>query len=223
MAAALNRCSQSALASRVFGCVTSSSTPYRKKYPLSFKLRATDHKDPKAIPHTLTSYSYTVQPALSVFQRTIITPILNLLRIGATPRRLAWSLAIGFAIGINPLLGSTTVLCFALAFLFRLNLVASQIANHLAYPLQLALFFLFIRAGNAAFHTASLPLTKDALLAGVRHHPWDTTRLLWTWEWHALIVWLIAAAILTPLLAAILTPALNRLLLSLQNQPIVEK
>ena len=159
----------------------------------------------------------------SFFRRTVITPVLNLLRVGATPRRLAWSLAFGFAIGINPLLGSTTVLSLALAFLFRLNLVASQISNHLAYPFQLVLFFVFIRAGDAVFHTAGLPLDRSALLAGVRYHPWDTTRLLWTWEWHALIVWLIAATIITPLLAAVLTPALDRLLLSLQNQPIVEK
>jgi uncharacterized protein (DUF2062 family) len=159
----------------------------------------------------------------NLFQRKVITPILNLLRIGASPRKLAWSLAVGIAIGVNPLLGSTTLLALALAFLFRLNLVASQIANHIVYPLQLVLFFVFIRMGNKVFHTGGLPLDRASLVVAVRHHPWGVTRLLWTWEWHALVVWLLCATIATPLFAAALTPPLNRLLLSLQNQPIVEK
>lgn len=169
------------------------------------------------------SESPRVPPPPGFFQRRVIAPLLNLLRVGAAPRTLAWSLAVGFAVGINPLLGSTTLLCLIAAFLLRLNLIASQIANHLAYPLQLALFFVFIRVGTLLFHTGNLPLDRESLLAGVRHHPWDTTRLLWTWEWHALIIWLLASAVVTPLLALALTPPLNRLLVSLQSQPIVEK
>ena len=74
--------------------------------------------------------------ASDIFQRRVITPLLNLLRIGASPRKLAWSLAIGFAIGINPLLGSTTIAALTVAFVLRLNLLASQIANHIVYTLS---------------------------------------------------------------------------------------
>lgn len=158
-----------------------------------------------------------------LFQRRVVAPILDLLRIGATPERLAWSLAVGLAIGINPLLGSTTLLCLAVAYLFRLNVIASQITNHLVYPLEILLFFVFIRAGNLVFHTGSLPLDRDSLLAAVRHHPWQTTVLLWRWEWHALVVWAVSAAAVTPLLALALRLPLRRLLVSLQDQPIVEK
>ena len=161
--------------------------------------------------------------ASDIFQRRVITPLLNLLRIGASPRKLAWSLAIGFAIGINPLLGSTTIVALTVAFVLRLNLLASQIANHIVYPLQLILFFVFIRIGAVVFHTSGLPLDRASLVFAVRHHPWGVTKLLWTWEWHALVVWLLGVVIATPLIVAALTPLLNRLLLSLQNQPIVEK
>ena len=159
----------------------------------------------------------------SLFQRRIVAPIVDLMRIGATPEKLAWSLAVGFAIGTNPLLGSTTLVCLAVAYVLRLNLIASQITNHLAYPLELALFFVFIRIGNAVFHTAHLPLDRKELLSAVRHHPWDTTVMLWSWEWHALVVWALFAAAATPLMAAAFRPPLRRLLTSLQNQPIVEK
>ena len=174
-------------------------------------------------------YSYTVSahlpkpsvtsPRRGIFQRRVVTPLLDLLRMGASPRRLAWSLAVGIAIGINPLLGSTTVLCFLLALILRLNLIASQIANHIVYPLQLALFFVFIRIGTGVFHTAHLPLDREALLEAVRHHPLETTRLLWMWEWHALLVWLAVSLAIVPLLAFALRPVLHRLLLTLQHEP----
>jgi len=139
--------------------------------------------------------------------------------MGASPRRLAWSLAVGAVIGINPIVGSTTLLCLAAALAFRLNLLASQIANHLLFPLQLALVLVYLRAGELLFHTGSLPLAPDAFLQAIRHHQWSIAHQLWTWEWHALIVWLLAAAIVTPLLAITLHPLLKRLLLTLHHHP----
>lgn len=151
--------------------------------------------------------------------RRIVHPLIDLLRYGTSPRRLAWSIAIGIAIGINPLLGSTTVLSLAVAGLFRLNLVASQLATHLSYPLEIALFFVFIRTGNFFFHTGRIPFHRDALLSAVRHHPFDTTRLLWTWEWHALIVWAVFCLIAVPLFVVILTPMLARLEARIHFEP----
>jgi uncharacterized protein (DUF2062 family) len=157
------------------------------------------------------------QPTSSVKDfcyRQIVLPLLNLLRMGATPRKLAWSLAVGVAVGMNPLLGSTTIACLAIAFLLRLNLIASQITNHLVYPLQLLLFLVFIRVGDLLFHTGALPLEMRSLFYAARHHPWATTKLLWTWEWHALTVWFAFALILTPILAFVFAPLLERLMRS---------
>jgi len=139
-----------------------------------------------------------------------VRPLLGLLQKGATPERLAWSLAVGAAVGINPLLGSTTVLALALAGVFRLNVVASQIANHAVYPLELLLFPVWIKLGSLLFGTPGLPLSKDALLDAVKHHPWATTRALWTWEWHALVVWALAMCVAVPTLAWAATPALRK-------------
>ena len=151
------------------------------------------------------------EPHPSFFQRRVIEPIVELLRVGCSPRRLAWSLVAGVIIGVNPLLGSTTLISLAAAVLLRLNLVASQISNHIVYPLQLALFFVFIRIGDVVFHTGKIPLDEHELFYGARHHPIATTRILWRWEWHALIVWAIVSAIAAPILVAILTPMLTRL------------
>ncbi len=159
-----------------------------------------------------------VQPGKGLFQRHVVDPVLHLLRTGCSPREMAWSLAVGFAVGINPLLGSTTVLGLLVAFGLRLNLLASQLVVHLVYPLQLALFFVFLRLGDHVFHTGPLPLDREQLFHAVRHHPIETTRLLWKWEWHALIVWLLMVLVITPLAAAVLAPVLRGVLLRLQSE-----
>lgn len=115
-------------------------------------------------------------------------------------------------IGINPVLGSTTLLCLGAAFLFRLNIPASQIGTHVMYPLELALMFPFMRIGTRIFGTAPLAMSHRAMLDAARHAPLDLLRQVWMWEWHALIVWAVFALIAVPTLAGLLTPILRRLL-----------
>ena len=144
--------------------------------------------------------------------RRVALPILALLRMGASPEKLAWSIAAGLLIGINPILGSTTVLCLALAFIFRLNVAASQIGNHIVYPLELILIIPFIRVASRIFHTAPMPLSANELLHAAREHPVVLSRQLWLWEWHAFLLWAILAAIAIPAIALALTPIMRRLL-----------
>ncbi|HEY8996756.1 MAG TPA: DUF2062 domain-containing protein [Edaphobacter sp.] len=146
------------------------------------------------------------------FYRRTILPILALLRKGASPERLAWSIAIGIVIGINPLLGSTTVLCLAVATLFRLNIAASQVSCHAVYPIELVLFVPFLHMGTRLFHTKPLPLKPSAILELAKHHPLDLVRDLWQWEWHALVIWVGLAVIAIPSIALASTPLLRRLL-----------
>jgi hypothetical protein len=157
------------------------------------------------------------------FYRRGVLPILALLRMGATPRTLAWSIAAGLVIGINPVIGTTTLVCLAAAFSFRLNLVASQIANHAMFPLELALVIPFIRLGSRVFHTAAMPLSPRLFFQAVRTAPIALARQLWLWEWHAFVVWAAVSVVAAPLLALALTPVLQRLLARIQHHqyPIV--
>jgi uncharacterized protein (DUF2062 family) len=146
-----------------------------------------------------------------------VLPILALLRMGATPRSLAWSIAAGVLIGINPVIGSTTVLCLAAAFSLRLNVVASQIANHAMFPLELALVIPFIRLGSRVFHTAVMPLSPHLFFQAARSAPLALTRQIWLWEWHAFVLWAVAAVVAAPAIAVGLTPVLRRLLVRVQR------
>jgi len=50
------------------------------------------------------------------FRRRIARPIVELLRQGVTPEKMALSLALGVALGVFPVLGTTTALCALVAF-----------------------------------------------------------------------------------------------------------
>jgi uncharacterized protein (DUF2062 family) len=142
-------------------------------------------------------------------RRKLVSPVVRVLRHGASPQRLAWSLTVGFIIGINPVLGISTVITIAVTHLFRLNHTGSQIGVHSAYPVQIALFLPFLHAGTVLFGSEPIPLDKTQILALLHEHPMQLVRSLWLWEWHALVVWAGLALVLMPASALLLTHVLR--------------
>ena len=141
------------------------------------------------------------------FRCRILRPLLRQLRGGVTPRRLAWSLALGIVLGINPSVGLTTFVVILIAWTFGLNQIASQIGAQAMAPLHLLLFIPFIELGVHLFHTGRLPMDRRQI-EHLSHHPWRLVRTIWQWEWHALLVWGLVAAITMPLLAIYIRRAL---------------
>jgi uncharacterized protein (DUF2062 family) len=141
------------------------------------------------------------------FRCHVLRPLLRALRGGVTPRRLAWSLALGMVVGINPSVGLATLLVVIVAWAFGLSKLASLIGVHVVTPLHLLLFIPFIQVGVYLFHTRRLPMDRKQI-EHLSHHPWRLFHEIWLWEWHALLVWGIVAAILMPLLAMFLRRAL---------------
>ena len=83
---------------------------------------------------------------------------------GLSPRRLALTCAFGVVLGIFPVFGLTTLLCFAAAFLFRLNIPIIQLVNYVIAPLQLILIVPFIKLGSYLFRLDPFPYSSDQLL-----------------------------------------------------------
>jgi uncharacterized protein (DUF2062 family) len=83
-----------------------------------------------------------------LIQRRLFEPILQLLRQGITPEKIALSLALGVGLGIFPVLGVATIVCTVLALALRLSLPTIQIANYAASPVQLLLIIPFVRVGE---------------------------------------------------------------------------
>jgi uncharacterized protein (DUF2062 family) len=123
---------------------------------------------------------------------------------------MALSLALGIALGVFPVLGTTTALCALAGLALRLNLPAIQIVNYFVYPLQIALLIPFFRLGEKLFGAPHLPLSVTQILTMVHASFWSATRFLWTTIWHAAAVWCLIAPIFVTLAYPILVPLLRR-------------
>jgi uncharacterized protein (DUF2062 family) len=89
----------------------------------------------------------------------------NALRRGISPRKLALTVTLGLIVGILPLVWGTSLLCAILAFRFGLNQAGIQVANYIAYPLQILLFLPFYRIGAWIF-PGGPPLSTDIFRSG---------------------------------------------------------
>jgi uncharacterized protein (DUF2062 family) len=130
------------------------------------------------------------------------------LRQGVSPRRLALTLALGFAIGCIPVVGLPTALCAALAVVLRLNLPAIQAANYAVMPLQLALIAPFVRLGGWLLQWRS---GQGAGMRALLHvSPMNLVSQLTGFAGQALLAWLVIAIPSVALLTAALTLLLRR-------------
>ena len=145
-------------------------------------------------------------------QRKLVRPIIDLLKQGVTPEKMALSLALGVTLGIFPALGWTTALCAIAALVLRLNLPAIQIVNYFMYPAQIALLLPFFRLGERLFRAPRLALSVPQIYALIHASVWNAIRALWTTTWHAIVVWCILAPAIVGVVYMILAPVLRRLL-----------
>ena len=95
----------------------------------------------------------------------IISTVSNILRQGLSPKKLSMVISLGVAISVFPVLGATTIFCTAVSILFRLNLPAIQLANYAAFPLQIILFFPFLKIGEIVSKVSLDPLSQVHLIA----------------------------------------------------------
>src|SRR5262245_47568539 len=95
-------------------------------------------------------------------QRHLVTPLLDLLRQGVTPEKLALSLSLGTVIGLIPILGVSTALCALAAVVLKLNMPAIQLVNYLLTPLQLILLIPQLRFGEFLVGAPRYPITLES-------------------------------------------------------------
>jgi uncharacterized protein (DUF2062 family) len=146
-----------------------------------------------------------------LFRRRIVDPLKALLLQGITPEKIAMSLALGATISVLPVLGTGTILCTVAALGLRLNLVAMQVANWIAYPLQLILLIPFFRAGAVLFRGPSVTLSPSELAAMFKADFWGSISALWTTTWQACVVWALVTPLAVGALYVLLAPVLRRL------------
>jgi uncharacterized protein (DUF2062 family) len=143
-------------------------------------------------------------------RRRIAAPLLALLRQGATPEKLALSLALGITIGLVPVLGASTALCAVAALVLRLNMPAIQLVNYLLAPLQLLLAIPFLRFGEWLAQAPRFPITLDAGLSLLSEGTMQAISVLAGAIVHATLGWLALAPFAAYALYRSLRPILGR-------------
>ena len=148
----------------------------------------------------------------SFWRRRVIAPIVAQLKQGITPEKIALTLALGGALGVFPILGSSTALCAVAALWLRLNQPIIQLVNYLVYPLQIILLLPFYRAGETLFGQPHVPILSVVdLVNRFRAGPWQFIVDYGMVGVYGIIVWVLLAP---PVIAAayfLLRPALRTL------------
>jgi uncharacterized protein (DUF2062 family) len=85
----------------------------------------------------------------------VIDPIAKQLTQGITPEKIALTLAVGSALALFPILGTTTLLCLLAGVILRLNQPIIQIINALCTPIHLPVIYCMVRLGAWFFNVPS--------------------------------------------------------------------
>jgi hypothetical protein len=121
----------------------------------------------------------------------------------------AWTIALGFAIGMFPLMGLTTIACVLIAGALRLKQASIQLGNYAALPLQILLIIPFLRLGERITGAERFVFAPAALLKGFPHIPESTARAVVLAQWHMIAGWAVVAPVAF-LLAGLIARALLR-------------
>ena len=133
---------------------------------------------------------------------------------GESVSRTAWTVALGFAIGMFPLLGVTTIACVLLARLLHLRQSPIQLGNYAALPLQIILLIPFLRLGERISGAERFVFDAPALLKGFPHIPDSTARAVVMAQWHMIEGWAVVAPV-----AFLLAGSITRAFLRRGQQP----
>lgn len=127
----------------------------------------------------------------NVWQRRVADPIVAQLTQGLTPHKIALTVAIGSAIAMFPILGTTTILCLLVGIVMKLNQPIIQAVNYACTPLHLTFIFYAFRWGDRIFGTAHNRLEFRAMMRLVHEHPIDFLSRYSMTAVHAVVVWVV--------------------------------
>ena len=146
---------------------------------------------------------------ISTVKKKILSVVKSMLTEGVNLRKIALCIALGFVLGIFPVLGATSLLCTAAALALRLNLPAIQVVNYMVYPLQLVMLAPFYGAGSWLFKQQESPFISKNLIDVLQNDFWGSLVNLWDLTLYAMLTWLVMSPLLILLLYSISKPVIR--------------
>lgn len=132
-------------------------------------------------------------PNRNLWQRRVLDPIVAQLTQGITPEKIALTLAVGSALALFPILGSTTLLCLLVGIMLRLNQPMIQMVNFLCTAIHFPLIFACVHAGQWLFNVPRAPFNIRYFAMLLWQDPMRFLHRFGATAFHAIVVWAIAA------------------------------
>ncbi len=108
-------------------------------------------------------------------------------------------------------MGSTSIVCFAAGWLFKLNQPILHLFKSLTYPLQLALILVYIRLGQSLNGAPLLTLSIPEMLGQFKDDPAQFARDFGLAAWYGIEAWALSCVFLIPIIFFIALPIMKKL------------
>lgn len=118
----------------------------------------------------------------------LLTPILDFLKQGLSPKKLAEGIAWGLVVGFIPILGGTTIICTFVSFARKINMGVIQLVQWFVYPLQILFFLPFLKAGGWLTGTP-VPFSLEELQVLVQEKPLEFIKTVALANLGGIVVW----------------------------------
>ncbi len=140
-----------------------------------------------------------------------LKPVKAFLSQGMSPLIMARTIAAGCCIGIIPVPGTSTLLCTAVALLFKMNLALIQVINYAVFPLQILLAIPFYKAAAWMINSEMLQDFPETLIAAFNADWWGAINNSFQVIFTAFLIWLLLSVPLFWLVGKIVSAMLLKL------------
>ena len=159
-----------------------------------------------------------IDPGKSWWRRTLVAPVIAQLTLGISPERVAWAISLGVVLGVFPVMGTTTLVCFVAGWLLRLNQPVLHVVSNLIYPLHLLLILVFIRLGERLYGAPKMSFSIPQLLGRFQDDPLQFARDFGMSAWHGVSAWLLVAPFAAVIIKFAVMPILKQVAASIQKR-----
>ncbi|MEO1097672.1 MAG: DUF2062 domain-containing protein [Bacteroidota bacterium] len=123
------------------------------------------------------------------FNHKLVYPIISFLNNGTSARGIALALALSVVLGLFPIPGSTTILCFLVAIIGNYNIAVMQLINYLIYPIQLLLIIPLMALGSTLLGLDMSLFTVSGIIDLFQEDFWQALNSLWRFQLAGVIAW----------------------------------
>jgi uncharacterized protein (DUF2062 family) len=138
-------------------------------------------------------------PKRGFWQRWLLDPIIRQLTQGVTPQKVSLSIAVGSALALFPILGTTTTLCVIGGIALGLNQPIIQGVNALCTFIYFPLLYAFVRLGDTLARSGRSSLDIPLMISMAVHEPRQFVRQFGVTALHAMLGWIVVAPFWIPL------------------------